>query len=64
MIKKFKTINNVFSYSFFEWDTINPIKGNNPNDPIDIFKKNNILFEKSIDKNVVTWYTKKVVADR
>lgn len=44
MIKKFKTINNVFSYSFFEWDTINPIKGNNPNDPIDIFKKNNILF--------------------
>jgi hypothetical protein len=44
MIKKFKTINNVFSYSFFEWDTINPVKGDNPNDPIDIFKKNNILF--------------------
>lgn len=44
MIKKIKKINNVFSYSFFEWDTINPIKGNNPNDPIDIFKKNNIVF--------------------
>lgn len=44
MIKKIKTINNVFSYSFFDWDTINPFKGNNPNDPIDIFKKNNIIF--------------------
>ncbi|MBT4277433.1 AAA family ATPase [Candidatus Falkowbacteria bacterium] len=44
MIKKLKTINNIFSYSFFEWDTINPVKGVNPNDPIDIFKKNNILF--------------------
>jgi len=44
MIKKFKTINNVFSYSFFEWDIINPVNGNNPNNPIDIFKKNNILF--------------------
>ena len=28
------------------------------------FQKNNIFFEKSIDKYAVTWYTNKVVADR
>jgi len=44
MIKKLAKINNIFSYSFFEWDKINPDHGNNVNDPIDVFKKNNILF--------------------
>ena len=43
-IKKLSKLNNSFSYSFFDWDTVNPVKGNNPNDPIDVFKKNNILF--------------------
>jgi len=44
MIKKIAKINNVYSYSFFDWDKINPSHGNNPNDPIDVFRKNNILF--------------------
>lgn len=44
MIKKIANINNVFSFSFFDWDKINPAKGNNPNDPIDVFKENNIIF--------------------
>lgn len=45
-IKKISKIENVLSYSFFEWDQINPDKGNNPNPnmPEDIFKKNNIIF--------------------
>ena len=43
-IKKLSKLNNAFSYSFFDWDKVNPAKGNNPNDPIDIFKKSNILF--------------------
>lgn len=44
MIKKVDKILNVCSFSFFDWDKINPAKGNNPNDPIDTFKKNNIIF--------------------
>ena len=44
MMKKITKIINVFSFSFFEWDKINPTKGNNPNDPIDVFKENNIIF--------------------
>lgn len=44
MIKKIPKINNVFSYSFFVWDNINPEHGNNPNNPIDDFSKNNIIF--------------------
>ena len=44
MIKKIPKINNVFSYSFFIWDDINPEHGSNPNDPIDNFSKNNIVF--------------------
>jgi len=44
IIKKVDKILNVCSFSFFNWDKINPIKGNNPNDPIDTFKKNNIIF--------------------
>jgi wobble nucleotide-excising tRNase len=44
MLKKIAKIINVFSFSFFDWDKINPIKGDNPNDPIDVFKKNNIIF--------------------
>ena len=44
MIKKFANITNVFSFSIFDWDKINPAKGNNPNDPIDVFKENNIIF--------------------
>ncbi|HUS50759.1 MAG TPA: AAA family ATPase [Candidatus Paceibacterota bacterium] len=44
MIKKIANINNIFSFSFFEWDKINPMKGNNPNDPIEVFKENNIIF--------------------
>lgn len=44
MIKKISKVINVFSFSFFDWDKINPIKGNNPNDPIDVFKENNIIF--------------------
>jgi len=44
MIKKVASIINIFSFSFFCWDKINPTKGNNPNDPIDVFKKNNIIF--------------------
>ena len=43
-IKKLAKINNISSYSFFDWDKINPEHGNNPNDPIDVFKKNNVLF--------------------
>jgi hypothetical protein len=43
-IKKIPKINNAFSYSFFDWDLINPIKGNNPNNPNDTFTKNNIIF--------------------
>ena len=44
MIKKIANIDNVFSFSFFDWDKINPMKANNPNDPIDVFKENNIIF--------------------
>jgi len=44
MMKKIAKIINVFSFSFFDWDKINPMKGNNPNDPIDVFKENNIIF--------------------
>lgn len=44
MIKKLAKIHNIFSYSFFDWDKINPEHGNNPNDPVDVFKKNNIIF--------------------
>lgn len=44
MIKKFNKINNIFCYSFFDWDKVNPHHGNNPNDPIDVFKKNNVIF--------------------
>ena len=43
-IKKLSKLNNAFLYSFFDWDTVNPAKGNNPNNPIDVFKKSNILF--------------------
>jgi len=44
MIKKVDKILNVWSFSFFDWDKVNPEKGNNPNDTIDTFKKNNIIF--------------------
>src|SRR3989344_5661129 len=44
MIKKLAKINHIFSYSFFDWDKINPEHGNNRNDPVDVFKKNNVLF--------------------
>ena len=44
MMKKIAKIINIFSFSFFDWDKINPMKGNNPNDPIDVFKENNIIF--------------------
>jgi len=44
MIKKVDKILNVCSFLFFDWDKINPAKGNNPNDPIDTFKKYNIIF--------------------
>lgn len=43
-IKKFTKIDNVFSYSFFDWDKMNPEHGENLTDPDDVFKKNNILF--------------------
>jgi wobble nucleotide-excising tRNase len=43
-IKKFVKIDNVFSYSFFDWDQINPAHGDGSSDPIDVFKKNNIIF--------------------
>jgi AAA15 family ATPase/GTPase len=44
MIKKVDKILSVWSFSFFDWDKINPTKGDNPNDTIDTFKKNNIIF--------------------
>lgn len=43
-IKKISKIDNIFSYSFFNWDEMNPEHGLNPNDPPDIFKKTNIIF--------------------
>jgi wobble nucleotide-excising tRNase len=43
-IKKISKINNIFSFSYFEWDKINPDKGDISNDPTDVFKKNNVLF--------------------
>jgi len=43
-IKKLSKINNIFSYSFFDWNEMNPIHSGNPNIPDDIFKKNNIIF--------------------
>ena len=48
MIKKFKTINNIFSYSFFEWDSLNFIEFKDKEENIKtrdgVFVKNNILF--------------------
>lgn len=48
MIKKFKTINNVFSYSFFEWDSLNFVrfkdKEGNVKTRDGSFIKNNIIF--------------------
>ena len=48
MIKKFKTINNIFSYSFFEWDSLNFIEFRDKEENIKtrdgVFVKNNILF--------------------
>jgi len=44
MIKKVDKILNVCSFLFFDWDKINPAKGNNPDDPIDTFKKDNVIF--------------------
>ncbi|HUS49300.1 MAG TPA: AAA family ATPase, partial [Candidatus Paceibacterota bacterium] len=43
-IKKISKIHNIFSYSFFNWDEMNPEHGENPNAPIDIFTKDNVIF--------------------
>ncbi len=43
-IKKISEINNAFSYSYFNWDKINPAKGNKIKTPDDVFKKNNIFY--------------------
>lgn len=43
-IKKLKKIDNIFSYSFFNWDKMNPEHGENPNYPIDNFTKDNVIF--------------------
>jgi wobble nucleotide-excising tRNase len=42
-IKKLSKLNNVYSYSHFEWDQLN-VDSNNPSNPSDIFMKNNIIF--------------------
>lgn len=48
MIKKIKTINNVFSYSFFDWDSLNLIKYKDEKGNLKsrdgAFVKNNIIF--------------------
>lgn len=44
MIKKINKIHNVLSYSFFDWDQINPVQGSSPNNRFDVFKANNIFF--------------------
>jgi wobble nucleotide-excising tRNase len=48
MIKKFKTINNIFSYSFFEWDSLNFIKFKDKDGNLKTrdgsFVKNSIIF--------------------
>jgi hypothetical protein len=44
MIKKISKIYNISSYSFFNWDEMNPVHGPNPNNPIDVFVKDNIIF--------------------
>jgi len=48
MIKKFKTINNIFSYSLFEWDSLNRIEFSDKEGNIQtrngVLVKNNIIF--------------------
>jgi wobble nucleotide-excising tRNase len=43
-IKKLSKIDNIFSYSFFNWNEMNPEHGGNPNTPDDDFKKENVIF--------------------
>ncbi len=44
MIKKINKIDNIVSFTFFNWDEMNPYHGANTNDPIDVFNKNNVIF--------------------